>query len=127
MILAMAQRLSPALCPEAGEAVPIEGAIKIMIDKQFNDLPQIYKDKIDFTDKVYKAKKTTDCPNGIRGRIAVIEVFDMTDELEKVILTNPTEDQITKVVRSQGMLTMKEDAIIKSMHRIIPFEEVNML
>lgn len=127
LILAMAQRLTLGLCPNSGEAVPIEGSLKVMIDKQFSDLPQKYIDQIDFTDKVYKAKVTDDCPNGTRGRLAVIEAFKMTNELEKVILENPTENAIVKVVRAQGMLTMKEDAIIKTMHQMVPFEEVNVL
>lgn len=127
LILAMAQRLALGLCPEAGEAVPVEGSIKAMIDDQFKDLPLEFKKGLDFTDKVYKASETADCPNGTRGRIAVVEVFKMTDELEEVILKNPIELEITKVVRGQGMLTMKEDAILKTMHRVIPFEEVNVL
>jgi len=127
LVLAMAQRLTLGLCPGAGEVVPVEGSLKVMIDKQFSDFPSKYKNEINFTDKVYKASETTDCPNGTRGRIAVIEVFDMTEELEAIILKNPAEAEITRIVRSQGMLTMKEDAIIKSMHQIIPFEEVNML
>jgi type IV pilus assembly protein PilB len=127
LILAMAQRLALGLCPDAGEAVPVEGSIKAMIDDQFKDLPLEFKKGLDFTDKVYKTSETPDCPNGTRGRIAVVEVFKMTDELEEVILKNPIELEITKVVRGQGMLTMKEDAILKTMHRIIPFEEVNVL
>ena len=127
LILAMAQRLTLGLCPGAGEPVPIEGSLKMMIDKQFSDLPQKYKDEIDFTDKVYKAKATPDCPNGTRGRLSAIELYSMTDELEKVILTNPTEAEIMKVVRAQGMLTMREDAILKTMHQMIPFSEVSML
>jgi type IV pilus assembly protein PilB len=127
LILAMAQRLVVGLCPGAGEAVPIEGSLKVMIDKQFEDLPQKYKNEVDFKGQVYKAKPTADCPNGVRGRVAVIEVFDMNEELESVILKNPVEQEITKIVRAHGMLTMKEDAIIKTMHQQIPFEQVNVL
>ena len=127
LILAMAQRLTSGLCPGAGEAVPIDGSLKIMFDNQFSDLPKKYLDGIDFTGKVYKASESADCPNGIRGRVAVIEGFKMSRELEDVILKNPIESEIKKVVRSQGMLTMKEDAMIKTMHQIIPFEDVNML
>jgi hypothetical protein len=32
-----------------------------------------------------------------------------------------------KAARAKGMLTMKEDAIIKAFQRIIPFEEINTL
>ena len=59
--------------------------------------------------------------------MAVMEVFKMTNELEEIILKSPVESEIAKVIRSQGMLTMKEDAIIKTMHRIVPFEAVNEL
>ena len=127
LILSMAQRLTSALCPNSGEPVPIEGSLRVMIEKQFEDFPQKYKDEIDFTDTVYKVSSSAECPNGTRGRMAVMEVFDMNEELESAILKSPTESEISKVVRSQGMLTMKEDAIIKSMHRLIPFEQVNTL
>jgi len=123
----MAQRLVSGLCPDGGEAVPVEGSLKLMIDKQFGDLPQKYLDEIDFVDKVYKVVPTPECPTGMRGRMAVIEVLEMNKEIESIILKNPTEIEITKIARMQGMLTMKEDAIIKSMHKEVPFEEVSML
>ena len=127
LILAMAQRLTLGLCPESGLPIPVEGSLKVMIDKQFSDLPKKYLDEIEFTNTVYKASESVDCPNGTRGRVAVIEVFKMDKDIEAVILKDANELDITKVVRAKGMLTMKEDAIIKTMHHIIPFEEVNML
>ena len=127
LILAMAQRLTLALCPGSGEPIPIEDSIKLMIDKEFSNLPQKYIDEIEFTDKVYKKSPSKDCPNGTRGRVAVMEVLEMDKDIEAVILKNPTELDITRVAREKGMLTMKEDAIIKAMHRVIPFEEVNEL
>ena len=127
LILAMAQRLTLGLCPGSGKEIPIEGSLKVMMDKQFESLPKEFLKEIDFTDKVYEATNTSECPNGTRGRVAVIEVMEMTKEIEEVILKNPTELDITKVARTQGMMTMKEDAIIKAMHQIIPFEEVNTL
>ncbi|MEQ1500366.1 MAG: GspE/PulE family protein, partial [Parcubacteria group bacterium] len=125
LILAMAQRLTLGLCPGAGVAMPVEGSLKLMVDKQFSDLPQQYIDEIDFTDKVYKAGETAECPNGTRGRVAVIEVMEMDKDIEAAVLRNATELEIAKISRSKGMLTMKEDAIIKAMHQVIPFEEVN--
>ncbi len=127
LVLAMAQRLTLGLCPGAGVPTAIEGSLKLMIDKQFSDLPQQYIDQIDFTDKVYKTGSTQDCPNGTRGRVAVMEVMEMDRDIEAVILKNPTELEIQKIARSKGLVSMKEDAIIKSMHQVIPFEEVNML
>ena len=127
LILAIAQRLTLGLCPGAGVAVPVEGSLKLMIDKQFSDLPQKYIDELDFTDKVYKAGESAECPNGTRGRVAVMEVMEMDKDIEAGILKSATELEISKIARSKGMLSMKEDAIIKAMHQVIPFEEVNML
>ncbi len=127
LILAIAQRLTLSLCEGAGTEMPIEGSLKLMIDKQFSDLPQKYLSELDFTKVVYKASGTSDCPSGTRGRIAVMEVMEMDKDVENIILKNPTEPELTKLMRTKGMLMMKEDAIIKAMHRLIPFEEVNML
>ena len=127
LILAVAQRLVSTLCPGGGEPIPVEGSIKMMIDKQFEDLPEQFKKEIPFSNTVYKAVPTADCPKGTRGRIAVWEVFKMDKDLEQAILTTPTELQIAKILRSKGVLTMKEDALMKAFQRIIPFEEVNKL
>jgi type IV pilus assembly protein PilB len=127
LILAIGQRLTRKLCPNGGAPLPIVDSLRVMVDKQFSDLPEKYRNELDLTDTVYSVLPTSDCPTGMRGRMAVLEVLEMDKEIEELILKNATEVAITKLVRSKGMLTMKEDAIIKAMHREIPFEEVNTL
>ncbi len=127
LILAIAQRLTSALCPGAGKEEVIEGSLKVMIEKQFSDLPPKYLTELGLKEKVYKLGQSAECPNGTRGRQAVMEVFEMDKELETAVLKGANEIEIGKIVRSRGMITMKEDAIIKSMNQQIPFEEVNML
>ena len=48
----------------------------------------------------------------------------MDSDIENLILTDKTKTDIMKELRKKGMLTMKEDAIIKALNKIIPFEEV---
>jgi type IV pilus assembly protein PilB len=127
LVIAIAQRLLRTLCPDSGKPVPIRGAMKAMIDKQFADLPEEFKKDLKIGENLYEIEPTSDCPNGTRGRTAVMEVLEMNEELEHVILTNPVDEEIHKVARKMGMLTMKEDAIIKSSQGIVPFEEVNTL
>jgi type IV pilus assembly protein PilB len=69
----------------------------------------------------------SECPSGTKGRMAVMEVLEMTEELESIILKNPTDIDIMAKAREQGMLTMLEDAIIKSSQKLVPFSEVNKL
>ncbi len=63
----------------------------------------------------------------MRGRMAVFEVLEMSAEIEKIVLDNPVESKIWTAARSQGMLTMREDAILKAMDKKIPYSEVSSL
>ena len=127
LILAVAQRLVGLVAPGAGEEVPVEGSIKAVIDRQFADLPEEFKKDIPFSNTVYKIKPTPEAPKGTRGRMAVVEMFAMDKDIENAILTNPVESEILRLARLKGMLTLKEDAIIKSFEKKIAFEEVNKL
>ena len=127
LVLTMAQRLVRKLCPDTGKPIPVEGSIKIMIEKTFEDLPEKYRKEIPQGKELYEIEPTEKCPGGISGRMAVMEVFDMDKDVEAVILKDPTEPELYRVARSKGMLTMKEDAIIKALQKIIPFEEINTL
>lgn len=125
--LAIAQRLVRSFCPGAGKPIPVDGGIKMMIDKQFEDLPAEYKKKLPTGKEVYEIAPGPDCPNGVKGRVAVMECLEIDKELEQIILKSPTEQELWKAARAKGMLTMKEDAILKAFNRMIPFEEVNSL
>lgn len=127
LILSMAQRLVRVSCPNAKVATPIDGSIKEMIDRQFADLPEEFRSKLPIKDTVYETKPTDDCPTGMRGREAVFEMYEVNKDLQTIILKNPVEQEIYKYVRSKGMLTMKEDAILKSAAGDIPFQEVHSL
>ncbi len=127
LILGVAQRLVGVLVPEAAEAVKVEGSIKMMIDKQFADLPEEFKKDIPFADTVYRIKPTPSAPKGTRGRMAVFEMFMMDKEIEEAVLKSATETEISHLLRMKGMTSIKEDAIVKAFQKIIPFEEVNKL
>lgn len=125
--LGIAQRLVRRICPGSGEVVPIEGAIKAMLDKQFTDLPPEHRAQIPEMKEIIKLKPTPECPNGTRGREAVFEMFEMNRDIEKIILENPVETAVYDAARKQGMLTMREHAIIKAINKEVPFEEINKL
>jgi type IV pilus assembly protein PilB len=127
LTLAIAQRLVRKKCDDAGVAVPVEGSVKIMIDKEFESVPEEVKKDLEFTDTVYNSAPSPTCPNGTMGRAAVMELIEMDKELEAAVLEDPTEINITKITRKQGFLTMKQDAILKAMKGEIPFEEVNTM
>jgi len=64
------------------------------------------------------------CPKGTRGRIGVFEILIMTPELEKIILTAPSDAAIAEEARRQGMVTMRQDGIQKVLKGTIGLEEL---
>ncbi len=127
LILGIAQRLLKKIAP--GAAVPLEEkeSIQKMIDDQFADLPEEYKSKLNLQRELYDVQPTKDAPTGMKGREAILEMFKVDKEMEKIILNNPTELAIYEHARKNGMLTLKEAAILKGMDKIVPFREINDL
>jgi len=120
----VAQRLAKTIYPASRKLIPLDPGIKIQIEEQLKDLPDEYRKKITIKDEIYDAVPSPECPSGLKGRIAIFEMFKVDKEIEAVILKNPTNAEIYKVARKKGMLMMREDAVIKSIEGIIPFREV---
>ena len=127
LIAAIGQRLVRKLCPGAGVPTPISPSIKLLMEKEFSDLPAEFRKDIPPFDTYYEATTTPDCPNGTRGRLAVFEILQMDKDLESVVLADPVEEKVYAAARAKGMITMREDAIMKALAGQIPFEEVNTL
>lgn len=127
LIAAIGQRLVRKLCPGTGKKLPISESARVNLEKQFADLPAEYRDRIPAFEYIYEAEPGPDCPNGTRGRLAVFEILRMDKELEHVVLTSPSEEKVYAAARAKGMLTLREDAIIKALKGLIPFDEVNAL
>lgn len=127
LVLAMAQRLARKSCPNAIQEVPIDESTKEYISNQFKDMPPEYLAKLPIGDKMFQTTSAPDCPGGTKGRIAVFEMFNIDKELQRLILEKPNEQDLYAHLRSKGMITMREDAILKSLRGEIPFQDVYTL
>lgn len=123
--LSIAQRLSRRLC-KPGEAIPVDESTRQMFAKEFETLPKQFHDRIPAFDKVYHPAPAPGCAIGTKGRIAVMEVMEVDQEIQNLILKGGSEADIYQVARAKGFMSMKEDAIVKSLHGEIPFEEVSV-
>ena len=74
--------------------------------------------------EIFRSVPSSVCPRGTRGRTGVFEVLKMTPELERIILTNPSESAIMKEARNQGMITMREDGVLKVLEGVVGLEEL---
>ena len=127
LIGVIGQRLVRKMCPGAGKPFPIRDSIKTLIEQDFADLPDEYRGVLPPFKEFYHASPTDECPTGLRGRLGVYEILRMDKKLEQVVLKEPVDSAIHAVARSNGMLTMREDAILKALRGQIPFEEINTL
>jgi type IV pilus assembly protein PilB len=61
---------------------------------------------------------------GYKGRIGIFEAIKTDEAIEKIIPQNPSEREIKKIARGQGILSMRQDGIVKILNGITSFEEV---
>ena len=125
LILSIAQRLVRTFCPDGTKEFTIGASDRKNIEAQMSSLPEQYRFKI--PEVAYEPVRTPTCPTGLRGRMAVFEVLEMSSEIEKIVLGNPVDSKIWAAARAQGMLTMQEDAMMKAFDKRTPFSEVNTL
>jgi type II secretory ATPase GspE/PulE/Tfp pilus assembly ATPase PilB-like protein len=125
LICSIAQRLVRTFCPGAEQETELSPSERKMIEEQLQSLPKEHR--FDVPKTVYEAVRTPTCPTGMRGRMAVFEVMEMTPKLERVILDDPIESKLWEISRQNGMLTMREDAILKAVDKKVPYSEVNNL
>lgn len=121
------QRLARKLCPGAGKPFPVTESMREFLEREFADLPEAYHATLPPLTQFYRASQTADCPDGTRGRTGIFELLRMTKDIEQVVLKQPVEERVYAAARAGGMLTMREDAIVKALKGEIPFEEINSL
>lgn len=74
---------------------------------------------------LFKGTDSPDTPNGYRGRMGLYEVFEVTEEIQNLIMKRSTSSEIQKVAQKQGMVTMREDGYLKSLEGLTTLAEVN--
>jgi type IV pilus assembly protein PilB len=124
--LAMAQRLSRTLCPDTGIKEEVGPSMQKLFDETFKTLPKKFHDRIPTSTTVMHPEPTAQCATGMRGRTAVTEILEITDDIQELILHNASEEEFMQVARKNGFVTLYEDAIVKALKHEIPYEEMNM-
>lgn len=127
LVAVIGQRLVRNLCKGAGKLFPVTDSIKEFLDREFADLPKEYRTTLPTFTQFYHASPTAECLHGTRGRTGVFEILRMDKQLEQVVLKEPVQEKVYAAARASGMLTIKEDAILKAHAGEIPFEEINTL
>jgi type IV pilus assembly protein PilB len=114
--LILAQRLGRRVCRDCRE--PYEASEESLIP--YGHVPQGLG-----TVNFYKGKGCQTCNfTGMKGRVAIYEVMPATTELRDLILRNATTNEIRDVAASQGMKTLRQNALQKVIDGVTTVEEV---
>ena len=65
--------------------------------------------------------KSTD---GYKGRIGIYEVLNVSPEIQHLIITSATSDQIQDQAVKEGMVTMQQDGFVKTLQGLTTLEEI---
>ena len=125
MNLMMAQRLVGKICPDCKFQEDPSPQLIHAIENALEGLKQEVRDQYKAPYKVWHTKGCNTCKGkGIVDRTPIYEVFRMTPALEGVIATGATIQKITAEAKKQGMITLRQDGILKALDGITLIEEV---
>jgi len=125
--VAIAQRLVRKLCSKCKKKIKPKKEIQDLILRELAEIPEKFKKeiKIKTATYIFEAAGCKDCHNeGFSGRVGLFEVLEMTPQLAEIILREPSERLIREEAKRQGMVTMKQDGVLKALEGDTTIEEV---
>jgi type IV pilus assembly protein PilB len=125
--IAISQRLVRKLCPDCKKKVKPPKEIRDLILNEIENFPQSIKEKIEIPKSldIYERQGCSKCGReGYYERVALFEILSMTEELSNISLKEPSNTEIGKEAKRQGMMTMKQDGILKVLAGVTTIEEV---
>jgi len=125
--LAMAQRLLRKLCPACKIKSKADGPEEKIIRESIDQMPEEIKKDLPKSLSAFRAseKGCAECQGkAYKGRVAIFEVFEITDGVEKIILSGLSESALREEAKRQGMLTMFQDGVLKVIEGVVSLEEL---
>lgn len=97
------------------------------VKKVLSDLPKSSGYTIDISKlKFYRGQGCEACNFiGLKGRIGIYELFTITEEINKEILSGVTDEyKVARLAHEAGMITMVQDGLLKALDGVTTVEEV---
>ncbi len=74
---------------------------------------------------LFKGTPTPSNPSGYKGRMGLYEVFNVTEEIQDLIIKRATSAEIQEMAQKQGMISMQQDGYFKALTGKTTLSEVN--
>ncbi|HYR26767.1 MAG TPA: type IV-A pilus assembly ATPase PilB [Aquabacterium sp.] len=116
VILITAQRLARRLCENC--KAPADYPREALIRAGFKEAD------LDGSWKPYKAVGCSSCNNGYKGRVGIYQVMPISEEIQRIILTQGTAMDIAKQAKVEGVRDLRESGLVKVKAGHTSLEEV---
>jgi type IV pilus assembly protein PilB len=112
---AMAQRLLRCVCVDCREEHAIDEKVWKEIFGTTEGMP----------DKVYRGRGCSKCyGTGYLKRVAITEIFRMSPKIAQLVMDRESTSRIIDMARTEGLKSLREDAMVKVVQGITTIEEV---
>jgi len=116
VLLITAQRLARKLCESC--KAPAEYPREALIKAGFAEAD------LNGNWKPYRAVGCSACSNGYRGRVGIYQVMPITEEIQRIILTEGTAVDIAEQAQREGVRDLRQSGLVKVRAGVTTLEEV---
>jgi type IV pilus assembly protein PilB len=125
--LIIAQRLVRRLCEKCKKEIELEAPLKEKVLEILKEVSPAELAGLDLANlKFYGPVGCVECSQiGYQGRVGIYEMFNLTPEIEQVVLSNEiSEYKIRDLAKKNGMISLVTDGLLKAAAGITSAEEV---
>ncbi len=72
-----------------------------------------------------KGIESKETPGGYKGRAGLFETIDVDEDIQKMIVNHSTANEIMRLAKTKGTITMRQDGMLKVLSGVTTIEEVN--
>ena len=120
----MAQRLVRTLCEHCKKEVPLQGEQKKLVEYILGTI-EIKEQIPEKIDTVWEPGQCSKCNHlGYGKRVSIYEAILMDKKIEQAVERKASEREIAEIARSQGILTLRQDGILKVINGITSIKEL---
>ena len=116
VLLITAQRLVRKLCENCKK--PAEFPHDALLKAGFA------ADDLDGTWKPYRAVGCSACNHGYKGRVGIYQVMPITEEIQRIILSEGTSMDIAEQARREGVRDLRQSGLVKVRAGVTTLEEI---
>jgi type II secretory ATPase GspE/PulE/Tfp pilus assembly ATPase PilB-like protein len=123
----IAQRLARRICPNCQVQKPIPASELEELKRVVESIKLVRpSENIVIPETLPEALGCDICSHsGYKGRVTIVEMLEVDFEMKDLILNKASTTKMIEASRRKGMITMKEDGILKVLQGITTLEEVH--